>query len=59
MKWYSTFEDSEISNYSQQPTSFFELLSMNIFKDHPAMLSSIEDLAAILDTVSSAGATSD
>jgi hypothetical protein len=51
----NAFEDSEITAHQ----FLHGLLSTNIFEDHPVTLSIIEDLDAILDTVSSAGATSD
>jgi len=51
----NTFEDSKIMVHK----FLHELLSTNIFEDHPIMLSIIEDLDTILDTMSSAQATSD
>ena len=51
----NTFEDSEITVHE----FLHELLSTNIFEDHPVTLSIIEDLDPILDTMSSAQATSD
>jgi len=51
----NAFEDSEITVHQ----FLHGLLSMNIFGDHPITLSIIEDLDTILDTVSSARATSD
>lgn len=51
----NAFEDSEITAYQ----FLHELLSTNTFEDHPVTLSIVEDLDAILDTVKSAGATSD
>ena len=51
----NAFEDSEITAHQ----FLHGLLSTNIFEDHPVTLSIIEDLDAILDTMSSAGATSD
>ena len=46
----NVFEDTEITAHQ----FLHGLLSMNIFEDHPITLSIIEDLDAILDTVSSA-----
>ena len=51
----NAFEDSEITAFQ----FLHELLLSNTFEDHPVTLSIVEDLDAILDTVKSAGATSD
>ena len=51
----NSIEDSEIT--AQE--FLHALLSTNIFEDHPVMLSIIEDLDTIPDTMSSAQATSD
>ena len=51
----NAFEDSEITAHE----FLHGLLSTNIFEDHPVMLSIIENLDTILDTMSSARATSD
>ena len=51
----NAFEDSDITAHQ----FLHGLLSTNIFADHPVTLSIIEDLDTILDTVSSAQATSD
>ena len=46
----NSFEDSEITAHE----FLHALLSTNIFEDHPVMLSIIEDLDTIPDTMSSA-----
>ena len=53
----NAFEDSEITVY--EFLHGLLKLSTNIFEDHPVMLSIIEDLDSILDTVKSAVSTSD
>jgi len=51
----NAFEDSKITAHE----FLHRLLSTNIFEDHPITLLIIEDLDTILDTMSSAQATSD
>ena len=51
----NAFEDSDLTAHQ----FLHGLLSTNIFEDHPVTLSIIEDLDAILDTVSATQVTSD